>query len=87
MQPVSKLLVVIRRIFPVSSRHIGVSASLAGETNQSSGSGGKDARRGGGGAMNVFDRHAKKLQKARAAVAKDAHLYDYLKDYVRRREY
>ena len=87
MQSTSKLLTVIRSIFPVSSRHIGASAcaaAAAGETNQPSGGGRRDARKGGGGAMNVFDRHAKKLQKARAAVAEDAHLYDYLKDHVSR---
>lgn len=37
---------------------------------------------GGGGAMNVFDRSAKRKQRARAAMAADAHLYDYLKDHV-----
>ncbi|XP_022088598.1 arginine-hydroxylase NDUFAF5, mitochondrial-like isoform X3 [Acanthaster planci] len=32
--------------------------------------------------MNVFDRRAKRVQKDRAALAKDAHVYDYLKDEV-----
>ncbi|XP_038071596.1 arginine-hydroxylase NDUFAF5, mitochondrial-like [Patiria miniata] len=32
--------------------------------------------------MNVFDRRAKRRQKDRAALAKDAHVYDYLKDEV-----
>ncbi|XP_022088597.1 arginine-hydroxylase NDUFAF5, mitochondrial-like isoform X2 [Acanthaster planci] len=32
--------------------------------------------------MNVFDRRAKRMQKDRAALAKDAHVYDYLKDEV-----
>ncbi|XP_013783444.1 arginine-hydroxylase NDUFAF5, mitochondrial-like [Limulus polyphemus] len=32
--------------------------------------------------MNVFDRNAKRLQRNRAAMAKDVHLYDYLKDEV-----
>lgn len=37
---------------------------------------------GGGGVMNVFDRRTKRKQRARAAMAADAHLYDYLKDHV-----
>ncbi|XP_033639668.1 arginine-hydroxylase NDUFAF5, mitochondrial-like [Asterias rubens] len=32
--------------------------------------------------LNVFDRKAKRMQKDRAALAEDAHVYDYLKDEV-----
>ena len=32
--------------------------------------------------MNVFDRNAKRSQRNRAAIAEDAHVYDYLKDEV-----
>ncbi|XP_077997022.1 arginine-hydroxylase NDUFAF5, mitochondrial-like [Glandiceps talaboti] len=32
--------------------------------------------------MNIFDRNAKRLQRNRAAVLEDAHVYDYLKDEV-----
>ena len=35
-----------------------------------------------GGAMNVFDRSTKRKQRARAAMAEDAYVYDYLKDHV-----
>ncbi len=64
-------------------RHLSSKASEVGGEGKAGGvSRGLDRRSGGGGAMNVFDRQAKKLQRARAAVAKDAHLYDYLKDHV-----
>ena len=76
---------MIRSACPLLVRHIVASVS-AGETSRGGGGGGLDHRRGGGGAMNVFDRHTKRLQKARAAVAEDAHLYDYLKDHVREEE-
>ena len=36
----------------------------------------------GQGAMNVFDRNAKRMQKNRAAVAPDVATYDYLRDEV-----
>ncbi len=36
-----------------------------------------------GYSTNVFDRSAKRQQKNRAAVARDAESYDYLKDKVR----
>jgi NADH dehydrogenase [ubiquinone] 1 alpha subcomplex assembly factor 5 len=32
--------------------------------------------------MDVFDRNTKRLQRNRAAIASDAHIYDYLKDEV-----
>ena len=37
---------------------------------------------GKGNIMNVFDRHAKKLQRDRTAMNKDYQLFSYLKDEV-----
>ncbi len=36
----------------------------------------------GRGAMNIFDRNAKRLQKNRAALSPDVATYDYLRDEV-----
>lgn len=32
--------------------------------------------------MNIFDRKTKRLQRERAAIAKDVNVYDYLKDEI-----
>ena len=71
---------------PASQRvlvSLGRAASIAPALSYSTGGAGRPGG-GGGGAVNVFDRSAKRKQRARAAMAPDAHLYDYLKDHVGR---